>query len=436
MQEFIIEGGFPISGSIRPQGNKNEALPVLGAALVNPQKTIIKNIPNIDDIKSLLEILRFSGAEIHVQEQSPFSVEIDSRNIREGKLPAALTSALRGSVTLMAPLLARTGEVYLPRPGGDKIGRRRIDTHLFAMHKLGANIQVSHEGYRITANKLIGNDMLLDEASVTGTENAIVAASLARGLTVIENAACEPHVQGVARFMQSMGVEIEGIGSNVLRIRGVEHYSNLQASEHSIGPDYLEIGSFVAMAALTNGYLTIEDVRVRDLRMIQHVFERLGIQLQYQKQGDVTNLIVASEQSLQVQSDAHGEIIKIDDAPWPAFPADLISIALVTATRCRGTVLIHEKLFESRLYFTDKLLSMGARIVLCDPHRAVVIGPSPLYAAKVVSPDIRAGMAMVIAALCAEGKSVIQNVVQIDRGYERIDERLKTLGARIERVGQ
>lgn len=443
MQEFIIEGGHPIGGKITAQGNKNEALPILGAALLNPKFSVVRNIPDIEDIKNLLSILEFVGAKIETlqkaDEQNSLALKVHTENIASGQLPPDLTSFIRGSVTLMAPLLARTGEVYLPKPGGDKIGRRRIDTHLLALQQLGADVQIFREGYRLKAKQLKGKEILLDEASVTGTENAIIAASVAKGKTIIENAASEPHVQGVARFMQSMGVEIDGIGSNMLHIRGVEHYTNLKETEHDIGPDYLEIGSFIAMAALTNGELTVENVLPKDLRMIRHLFERLGITFDYVPQTNEqgitqTNLFVPAGQTLNIHTDAHGEIIKIEDAPWPAFPADLISIVLVAATQCNGTVLIHEKLFESRLYFTDKLIGMGAKIVLCDPHRAVVIGPSPLHAAKVSSPDIRAGMAMVIAALAAAGTSTIQNVIQIDRGYQNIDERLKKLGAYIERV--
>lgn len=439
MEEFIIEGGYPIGGKIRPQGNKNEALPILGAALVNPDKTIIENVPAIEDIKKLITILEFVGAKIEKSvKNDSLSLQIDSSNINHKELTSELTSSLRGSVTLLAPLLARNGEVYLSKPGGDKIGRRRIDTHLLALQKLGAQVQVFQDGYRLQAHQLEGAEILLDEASVTGTENAIIAASVAKGTTIIENAACEPHVQGVANFMKTMGVEIEGIGSNRLQIRGVEHYSNLKPTQHTIAPDYLEIGSFISMAALTNGELLVEGVVEKDLRMIRHVFERLGISFYYKQEeingSSQTNLFLPKNQSLKIHTDVHGEIIKIDDAPWPAFPADLISIALVTATQCEGTVLIHEKLFESRLYFTDKLIGMGAKIVLCDPHRAVVIGPASLHEATLSSPDIRAGMALVIAALVAKGTSVIQNILQIDRGYQNLDKRLQNLGAHIKRV--
>ncbi|MDW8305604.1 MAG: UDP-N-acetylglucosamine 1-carboxyvinyltransferase [Leptospiraceae bacterium] len=435
MQQFLIEGGYPLKGEITPQGNKNEALPVLCAALMNPSVVEIHNIPDIEDIRKLLKILDFIGARISPQDEKKIeTLSLETPHILHNELPPELISALRGSVTLMGPLLARTGRVYLPRPGGDKIGRRRIDTHLLALSQLGAQVQVFPHGYLLEAKKLRGAEILLDEASVTGTENAICAAAVAEGTTVIENAASEPHVQGLCRFFQKQGVEIEGIGSNILKIKGVESWENLRPVKHTIGPDYLEIGSFISMAALTRGELKIRHVCPHDLRMIRHVFARLGISWDYEEVLGQTNLLIGPKQKLKIQTDVHGEIPKIDDAPWPMFPADLISIALVTATQCEGTVLIHEKMFESRLFFTDKLISMGARIVLCDPHRAVVIGPSKLQGAVMSSPDIRAGMAMVIAALCAEGKSTIQNIIQIDRGYERIDERLKKLGARIERV--
>jgi len=431
--KFIIEGGNSLQGSIVPQGNKNEALPILCASVLNAQGVVIHNIPQIEDIKNLIKILEFLGAKTS-KINGDSSLKIEFPEIITSKLPEDLTASLRGAVTLIGPLLARTGEVYMPRPGGDKIGRRRIDTHLLAMKALGAEIKVEADGYLIRAKKLKGASILLDEASVTGTENAVAAAAVAEGKTIIENAASEPHVQGVCRFLQSMGVKIEGIGSNVLTIEGIGSFENLKAAEHTIGPDYLEIGSFISMAALTNGEIKIKDVNERDLRMILMGFSRLGIETKYEYAEGKTNLIVPKNQSLKVQTDVHNQIPKIDDAPWPAFPADLVSIILVTATQCSGDILIHEKLFESRLFFTDKLISMGARIVLCDPHRAVVMGPAKLYGQKLTSPDIRAGMALVIAALCAEGESEIQNIIQIDRGYERIDERLRELGAKINRA--
>ncbi|MBS0619599.1 MAG: UDP-N-acetylglucosamine 1-carboxyvinyltransferase [Spirochaetes bacterium] len=455
--EFHIEGGHKIGGTIRPQGNKNEALPVLCAALMNPKGVMIRNVPQIEDIKNLLKILEAIGAKITTLADA-HSYEIHTPEIRLSDLPTELAAGLRGSVTLLGPLLARAKKVFLPRPGGDKIGRRRVDTHLLALSALGAKVEVFNDGYLLEAERLKGTAILLDEASVTGTENAIMAAACAEGVTLIENAASEPHVQGLCRFLEKQGVKIEGIGSNMLRIHGVGGFENLQAADHTVGADYLEIGSFVAMAAMTGGDLIVEDINPIDLRMIKFVFERVGIQWRYvahggaevggvsgapedggtptKKHAERVDLVMKSPYSLKIQTDAHGEIPKIDDAPWPMFPADLISIILTVATQCTGTVLIHEKLFESRLYFTDKLMGMGAQIVLCDPHRAVVIGPSKLYGSRMTSPDIRAGMALVIAALAAEGKSVIQNILQVDRGYENIDARLRTLGARIERISQ
>jgi UDP-N-acetylglucosamine 1-carboxyvinyltransferase len=436
MQHFKIEGGHSVKGTIQPQGNKNEALPVICAAIMSSQPVTIHNVPDIQDVRNLIKIIRTLGAEVkYLKEGDNHSLEIHAAEITTSELSEELTSSIRGSITLIAPILARKKEVYMPKPGGDKIGRRRVDTHLLALEALGAKIEVSREGYYIKAEKLIGTEILLDEASVTGTENAIMAAAVAHGKTVIENAASEPHVQGLCQMLVSQGVKMEGIGSNILTIHGLGDASKLNSAEHRVGPDYLEIGSFISIAALTNGEITITDVAPRDLRMIRMVFKRLGIQFEYEyPDRALTNLIVRKNQKMIIETDVHGEIPKIDDAPWPAFPADLISIALVTAVRCSGTVLIHEKLFESRLYFTDKLISMGAKIVLCDPHRAVVIGPSPLHGAQLTSPDIRAGMALVIAALAAQGTSLIQNIVQIDRGYEKIDERLANLGAKISRV--
>jgi UDP-N-acetylglucosamine 1-carboxyvinyltransferase len=434
MSEFHIEGGHKIGGTITAQGNKNEALPVLCAALMNPQGVTIRNVPQIEDIKNLLKILEAVGAEITPLEDG-HSYNIHTPQIKMSELPAELASGLRGSVTLLGPLLARAKKVFLPRPGGDKIGRRRVDTHLLALSALGAKVEVFNDGYMLVAEKLIGTAILLDEASVTGTENAVMAAACAEGVTLIENAASEPHVQGLCRFLIAQGVKIEGVGSNMLRIHGVGGVENLKAADHTIGADYLEIGSFIAMSAMTGGDLVIQNINPIDLRMIKFVFERVGINWRYQQHENQIDLVMKSPYALKIQTDAHGEIPKIDDAPWPMFPADLISIILTVATQCEGTVLIHEKLFESRLYFTDKLMGMGAKIVLCDPHRAVVIGPSKLYGSRMTSPDIRAGMALVIAALAAEGQSVIQNILQVDRGYENIDARLRTLGAKIERVG-
>ncbi len=441
MSEFHIHGGNKIGGTITAQGNKNEALPVLCAALMNPAGVTIRNVPQIEDIKNLLKIIEAVGAEITPLDDG-HSYRIVTKDIKMSELPAELVAGLRGSITLLGPLLARAKKVFLPRPGGDKIGRRRVDTHLLALSALGAKVEVFNDGYMLEADQLKGTAILLDEASVTGTENAIMAAACAEGVTLIENAASEPHVQGLCRFLIAQGVTIEGVGSNMLKIHGCGGFENLKAADHTIGPDYLEIGSFIAMSAMTGGDLVVQDVNPIDLRMIKFVFERVGINWRYNERegkgaagsGHIVDLVMKSPYALKIETDVHGEIPKIDDAPWPMFPADLISIILTVATQCTGTVLIHEKLFESRLYFTDKLMGMGAQIVLCDPHRAVIIGPSKLYGSRMTSPDIRAGMALVIAALAAEGESVIQNIVQVDRGYENIDARLRSLGAKIERV--
>ena len=431
MEHFVVEGGHPISGEIEPQGNKNEALPILCATLLNPNKSIIRNVPLIADIQQILKILKFLGAHVNiVSKEKPSTIEVDTSQIIYSELPPELVQLLRGSITLIAPILARFKKVILPRPGGDKIGRRRVDTHLLALEALGASIEIRKGAYHLEAKQLIGASILLDECSVTATENTVMAAAVATGETIIENAASEPHVQGLCRFLQNQGVKIEGISSNQLKIKGIENYKNLTPTEHTITPDYLEIGGFISMAALTNGELLIKNVVQRDLRMIQFVYQKLGIEIEYRG----SDIWVAKNQTLKIRSDTHGEIPKIDDAPWPAFPADLISNALVTATQCEGNVLIHEKLFESRLFFTDTLISMGARLVLCDPHRVLVIGHSDLKGSRMASPDIRAGMALVIAALCAEGKSDIHNILQIDRGYEKADERLRKVGAHIQRV--
>ncbi|MBL8018116.1 MAG: UDP-N-acetylglucosamine 1-carboxyvinyltransferase [Leptospirales bacterium] len=426
---FRVRGGLPLSGTIRPQGNKNEALPLLAASILTEQPVVLTNIPDIEDVRLMADILKNLGCNVQeVFASGPeSSVRITTPSNPASDLPVDLSTKLRGSVTLAGPLLARTGRVFLPRPGGDRIGRRRLDTHILALEALGARVKAFPDGYELTADRLKGADILLDEASVTGTENAVCAAVLAEGETIIRHAASEPHVQGLCRMLVSMGAKIEGIGSNILRIQGV---TSLTGVTHRIGPDYLEVGSFIACAAVTRGELLIEDADLENLRMIRLIFSRLGIETR--PEGDA--LRVPADQSMEIVSDLGGAVPRIDDAPWPGFPSDMTSVALVTASQCKGTMLIHEKMFESRLFFTDRLISMGARIVLCDPHRAVIIGPSPLSASRISSPDIRAGMAMLIAALCAQGESEIQNVIQIDRGFTRIDERLRALGAQIDRV--
>lgn len=425
MDYFAIEGGHPINGEIAPQGNKNEALPVLCASILTDQKVTLRNLPLIQDIHNLGALLTDMGCGLGPINSRDIEIENNPTEIN-GELDSALSSSIRGSITLLGPLVARLGEIYLPRPGGDRIGRRRLDTHFLALSELGADISVFHEGYRVRADQLKGRDILLDEASVTATENAVMAASLAKGKTIIRNAASEPHVQGLCRMLNKMGARIQGIGSNILEIDGVKELGGV---EHTIGADYLEVGSFICLAAATGGNLKIKDVTRADMRMILKVFETLGIIVVWEGQ----DIIVPPNQKMKIRNDVHEAIGKIDDAPWPGFPADMVSIALVAATQCEGTILIHEKMFESRLFFVDKLIGMGAKIVLCDPHRAVVIGPSKLHGAKLTSPDIRAGMALLIAALAAEGPSEINNIIQIDRGYEDLEKRLRPLGARIER---
>ena len=425
MSKFIIEGGYPLSGSVIPSGNKNAALPILAASLLTDQPVRLHNIPRIGDVETMLQLLADLGVEI--EEWDGSTLILCARRVHKATLDAELCRRIRASILLAGPMLARCGELQLPMPGGDVIGRRRVDTHLLALEALGAEIAFDRT-FEMRANRLWGTDVLLDEMSVTATENAIMAAVLAEGTTVIRNAASEPHVQDLCRFLNGLGARIRGIGSNTLTIEGV---SRLSGGEFTLSPDHTEIGSFIGLGAVTEGEIRIRGVEPEQLRMILFVFrDRLGVKMRF----DNGDLVIENEQELCVQPDVGGAVPKIDDAPWPAFPADLMSIALVVATQARGTVLIHEKMFESRLYFVDKLISMGARIILCDPHRCVVVGPSRLHGQELISPDIRAGMALLIAALCAEGQSVIGNIGQIDRGYERIDEKLRKLGARIERV--
>jgi UDP-N-acetylglucosamine 1-carboxyvinyltransferase len=419
-----VEGGRPIEGTLRPAGNKNEALPVIAASLLVSGPVVLDNLPQIGDVETLLQAVRGMGADaLRVDDRA---VRIDASGLASAAPDPALASRIRGSFLLAAPLLARQGEAVLPRPGGDQIGRRRMDTHVLALRQLGADVELDDVFRLKLGGRFTGAEVFLDEASVTATENAVMAGVLARGCTRLLNAACEPHVQGLCHALNAMGARIRGIGTNVLEIDGVEA---LGPATHRIGPDHIEIGSFVALAAMTRGELHVRDVAPEHLRMIRLVFARLGVETRLE--GAV--LVVPGSQRLAVADDLGGAIPAIDDAPWPGFPADLTPTALVLATQCAGTVLIHEKLFESRLFFVDRLIDMGARVVLCDPHRAVVAGPSRLHGATMVSPDIRAGMALLAAALCARGTSVIRNAGQIDRGYERIDERLRALGARITR---
>jgi len=426
MYKYLIEGGFPVKGRICASGNKNAALPCIAAIILASEPVTLRNIPDIEDVHVMFDVLRHLGASI--ENLGPNAWRIDGRAISRFDVPRAEAKKVRAAILFAGPLLARFGKVVMPPPGGDVIGRRRIDTHVLALEELGARLEIDSV-LNFSTNKLVGADIFLDEASVTGTENAIMAAVLAEGRTLIRNAASEPHVQDLCEMLSGMGAKIDGIGSNFLRIEGV---SSLGGTDFSIGPDYMEVGSFIGLTAVTHGDLFIEKIRPEDLRPLKLAFSRLGIS--WFLQDDGSTLHVPAGQSMKVSSDIGGQVPKIDDSPWPGFPPDLTSIMTVVATQCEGTALIFEKMFESRMFWVDKLIGMGARVVLCDPHRAVVSGPTRLKADSLTSPDVRAGMAMVIAALCAEGTSTIHNVYQIERGYENIAERLKGLGAHIERV--
>ncbi len=422
---FLVEGGCRLSGTIRPSGNKNAALPVIAAALLTDEPVVLTNVPRIADTETLVDLIRSVGADVEWTSRNALAIR--AREVRAAGLDPLLCARIRASILLAGPLLARCGDVTLPPPGGDVIGRRRVDTHFLALEQLGATCTVD-DGYHLRARQLRGADVFLDEPSVTATENALVAATAAVGTTILRNAASEPHVQDLARFLIALGADIEGIGTNTLTIHGGRP---LHGAEYRIGPDHIEVGSFIGLAAVTCSEIRIADAGVEHLRAVRMGFERLGIVCEV----DGADLVVPARQEREILPDIGGHVPKLEDQPWPAFPADLMSIAIVTATQCRGLILMHEKMFESRLFFVDKLVGMGARIILCDPHRALVAGPSELRAGTVESPDIRAGMAMLLAALCARGTSTINNVGQIDRGYERIDTRLNALGARIERVG-
>ncbi len=423
-EHFVVNGGLSLKGNVRPAGNKNAALPLIAATLMADSPSVISNVPRIRDVEALLELAENSGAEISWTGTN--EVRIDPAGLEARPLDAELCSRIRASILLVGPLLARFGKVTLPPPGGDVIGRRRVDTHFLALEGLGAEVSVG-AGYRVEAKKLKGTDLFLDEPSVTGTENAMMAAVTAEGITTMRNAASEPHVQDLALALNKMGACIEGVGTNRLTIEGV---SQLHGAEIEVGPDHIEIGSFIGLAAVTDSELRIEGVRPADMSSILLNFAKLGVDVTLEDGA----AFVSARQERRVRADFGGHIPKIEDGPWPAFPADLTSIATVVATQCDGMVMIFEKMFESRLFFVDKLIGMGAQIVLCDPHRAVVSGRSVLRGGIVESPDIRAGMAMLLAALAAEGTSVIHNIRQIDRGYERIDERLRALGADIQRV--
>jgi UDP-N-acetylglucosamine 1-carboxyvinyltransferase len=435
MTSFVIEGGHPIQGTIRPIGNKNAALPMLSACLLTDDPITLHNVPQIDDVHTMFMLL--SGLGVDVQQHGE-SVTLCARDADSTTPDPALFAQIRGSLTVMGPLLTRYGHFGVQSSaGGDSIGRRRIDTHIQVFTEMGAHLSSNGKFELRSERHLQGCDILLDEASVTATENGLMAAALARGATILRNAASEPHVQDLCRLLMAMGCPIEGIGTNTLVVHGQEQ---LRGGEFCISPDFVEVGSFIGLGAITPGELRIEGVVPDDLRMIRMVFEkRLGVRMRLEHTLDAMSsapytLVVEADQELRILPDFGGAVPKIDDAPWPQFPPDLMSIALVTATQAQGTVIIHEKMYDGRLFFVDKLSAMGAQIILCDPHRAVIVGPSRLYGQQVSSPDIRAGMALVLAALAAEGITTIGNVRQIDRGYERIDEKLRALGARIERV--
>ncbi len=421
---YIVEGGHQLAGAIEPAGNKNAALPIIAAALLTPHEVTLENVPRIRDTETLVDLICTLG--VQAEWRATNTLVITARDIRTGELDPELCAKIRASILLAGPLLARCGHVVLPPPGGDVIGRRRVDTHFLALEQLGATVSAT-DRFEFRANKLRGADVFLDEPSVTATENALMAAVYAEGTTVLRNAASEPHVQDLANFLVALGAKIGGIGTNTMTIEGP---ATLGGATHRIGPDHIEVGSFIGLAAVTRSTLRIKRAGVEHLRSTRMGFERLGIVCQT----DGDDLIVPAEQSRVIRSDLGGHVPKLEDQPWPAFPADVMSIAIVTATQCEGLILMFEKMFESRMFFVDKLIAMGARIVLCDPHRALVAGPCQLRAARVESPDIRAGMAMLLAALCAQGTSTIYNATQIERGYERIDERLNALGARITRV--
>jgi UDP-N-acetylglucosamine 1-carboxyvinyltransferase len=421
---FLVRGGRQLRGAIRPAGNKNAALPILAATVLADGPVELDNVPRIRDVDTMVALLADLGAD--AAWTGPNHLRIDARPVRPKPLDPVLCARIRASILLAGPLVARFGQCVLPPPGGDVIGRRRVDTHFLALEALGATVELG-DRYELEAPKgLVGRDIFLDEPSVTASENALMAATMARGRTVLRNAAAEPHVQDLARCLVAMGAQIEGIGSNVYVIEGGRA---LGGASYTIGPDHIEIGSFIGLAAVTNGDITIDPVRGEDLRSTLLAFDRLGIRPVL----DGTRLHIAPGQERRVRPDLGGHVPKLEDGPWPAFPADVMSTTIVAATQCTGMLLVFEKMFESRLFFVDKLIGMGARIVLCDPHRAVIAGPSPLKGGVVESPDIRAGMAMLTAALAAEGTSIIHNIGQIERGYEKIDERLRALGADIER---
>ena len=425
MDRFVIQGGHRLSGTVKVQGNKNEALPALAACLLTDEPVLLRNVPDIGDIQGMFEILRSLGATIRQLDRNDF--EICCKGVQAAEIDAEKAKALRAAILLAGPMMTRFDFVILPPPGGDVIGRRRLDDHFFALQSLGAEVGEKDRSYVFKKSRLKGADIFLEEQSVTATENALMAAVLANGKTTLRNAACEPHVVGLTNMLNAMGASISGVGANILEIDGVP---DLGGVDHTIGPDLLEIGGYIVLAAVTGSALTIDGVNPEEIRVIRSTYAKLGIEFKLRK----NRLFVPARQKLVIQPDFAGDIPKIDDGTWPAFPTDLMSMVIVAATQAKGTALFFEKMYDGRMFFVDHLIGMGARIVLCDPHRVVVVGPSQLYGMQVTSPDIRAGMALVIAALCAQGESIIYNIRQIDRGYENLENKLQSLGAQIKRV--
>ncbi len=425
MEKFIIEGGHPLSGEVSPSGNKNAALPMLAACILTDEKITLRNLPDIRDVRTMRSLLESLGVSIHCID--PHTWEIQAKEIRSADLDSSLCKDIRASILLAGPMLAREGKIKLPPPGGDVIGRRRVDTHILSLGALGVKVEYNRH-FSFHVDKLLGANILLDEASVTATENTIMAAVMAKGTTIIRNAASEPHVQELCHFLNSLGAKISNIGSNTLEINGVD---KLHGGDFKIGSDYLEVVSFIGAAVVTKGSITIKNAGNAYLDMVRLVFHRLGVDWKIRGKD---NIFVPQEQRLIIEPDLGNAIPEISVMPWPAFPTDLMSIAIVVATQSKGTVLFHDWMYPSRMFFTDKLVGMGAQIILCDPHRCIIQGPSHLYGEKMEGPDIRAGMALLLATLSADGISSIRNVGQIDRGYERIDEKLSLLGANIRRV--
>jgi len=426
MEKFVIQGGIPLRGEVRPSGNKNSALPLMAACLLTDESVVLHNMPEITDTQNMQNLLQSLGVEVEkIGDGSTY--RFTAKNIKASDLDPEVCKMIRASILLAGPMLAREGRLVLPPPGGDVIGRRRVDTHILALRKLGTQLIFENNLFKFSTPGLCGADILLDEASVTATENTLMAAAKAKGQTIIRNAASEPHVQELCHMLNAMGADIRNIASNTLIINGVE---KMHGAEFTIGPDYLEVISFVGAAAVTKGSIRIKDAGVEHLGMIQLIFHRLGVDFEI----DGEDLVVSENQRLCIEPDLGNAIPEISDMPWPAFPTDLMSIAIVVATQSRGSVLFHDWMYPSRMFFIDKLVSMGAQIVLCDPHRCIVNGPTPLSGEKLDSPDIRAGIALVLAALSANGPSTIRNIAQIDRGYERIDQKLRNLGVDIQRV--